>query len=224
MKNYIFLLLTSSFLLGSCISDDIIEDFVEPTLRLTTLPDSIELNTTFQFEFMYLNNIGLEENVDATWTSSDESIIEIDADGLALAKGAGSANISVAYKDNEVDLSASKLVFVGSSTVEQSEEKTGSIQTTSSYALEGDFTLIQDGDNLFLEFEDNYKASSALPGLFLYLSNNKNSIANAIEIAAVETFSGSHSYDIEDVGINDYKFLLYFCKPFNVKVGDGEIN
>ncbi|MEM9549152.1 MAG: hypothetical protein AAGA77_24405, partial [Bacteroidota bacterium] len=63
-----------------------------------------------------------------------------------------------------------------------------------------------------------------LPGLYVYLTNNRNTTANALEIGAVEVFNGAHTYTVEDVGINDYKFLLYFCKPFNVKVGDGEIN
>jgi hypothetical protein len=115
-------------------------------------------------------------------------------------------------------------VAVGLSTVESSNDKSGTIQTTSSYALEGDFKLKKNGDNLILEFYEDYEASTALPGLYVYLSNNRNSIANAFEISAVETFSGAHSYSIENVGINDYKFLVYFCKPFNVKVGDGEIN
>ena len=90
--------------------------------------------------------------------------------------------------------------------------------------LEGSFTLEQVGDDLLLEFADDYRASSALPGLYIYMTNNKNTNANALEIDAVETFNGAHSYTIQNVGINDYKFLLYYCKPFNVKVGDGDIN
>ena len=28
---------------------------------------------------------------------------------------------------------------------------------------------------------------------------------------------------ISGVGLNDYDYLLYWCKPFSVKVGDGEM-
>ena len=46
----------------------------------------------------------------------------------------------------------------------------------------------------------------------------------ALEIGAVETFNGAHSYVIENTDISEYEFILYFCKPFVVKVGDGQIN
>ncbi len=224
MKNYLFLLIATVSIFSSCIKDDIIQDFVEPTIRILSVPDTIELNTTYQFEFMYLNNIGVQENVGAVWSSSDPAIIEIDnSSGLATAIAVGSASISVEYQNGEVQVMETLNVNVGNSTVVQIQEKSGTIQTTSSYVLEGSFTLVEDGDNLILEFADDYKASAALPGLFIYFSNNRNSVANAFEIDAVETFSGAHTYVIENIGINDFEFLLYFCKPFNVKVGDGEI-
>ena len=47
---------------------------------------------------------------------------------------------------------------------------------------------------------------------------------NAFEIGRVATFSGVHSYTIPNKGINDYNYIVYFCKPFNVKVGHGQIN
>lgn len=223
MKKYLAFFLSISILLSSCIKDDIIEDFVEPTLRITTNPDTITINSTYQFEFMYLNNIGLEEEIVPIWSSSDPGIIDIDVNGLATTKALGSSDITIEYKNSEIDLKETINVAVGLSTVESSNEKSGTIQTTSSYALEGNFILKENGNHLILEFFEDYKASSALPGLFVYLSNNRNSIANAYQISAVETFSGAHTYSIENIGINDYEFLLYFCKPFNVKVGDGEI-
>jgi len=223
MKNYIILFLSISVILSSCIKDDIAQDFVEPTIRIITIPDTIQFNTSYQFEYMYLNNIGLEEDVEATWSSSNSDIIAIDNNGLASAIASGKSDITIQYSNGETQVEETIIVNVGMSTVEAITDKSGTINTTSSYALEGSFTLIEDGDKLLLEFADDYKASAALPGLFLYLSNNRNSTANALEISAVETFSGAHTYSIEGVGINDFEFLLYFCKPFNVKVGDGEI-
>ena len=99
MKNYSIFLTLLALILSGCIGDDIIEDFVEPTLRITTSADSIELNTTFQFEYAYLNNIGVQEQVDVTWTSSDNEVIEITNSGLATAVGTGDADITVEYID-----------------------------------------------------------------------------------------------------------------------------
>lgn len=104
-----------------------------------------------------------------------------------------------------------------------SETKQGTLGSTSSYTLAGDFVLTKDGNNLNLSFADNYRADTSLPGLYVYLSNNPNSIASAFEIASVTTFTGAHDYTIPNAGLNDYVFVLYFCKPFNVKVGHGQI-
>lgn len=223
MKNYLVLFIAFTIVLSSCIKDDIIEDFVEPTVRITSIPDTIQLNSTYQFEFAYFNNVGLEEEVEGQWLSSDPSIIQIDDSGLATALALGEADITIEYQNNGDVLSESITVNVGGTTVEQSEGKSGVIQTTSSYVMEGSFTLTEEGDDLILNIEDDYKASTALPGLYLFLTNNRNSVTDALMVSKVETYNGAHSYTIENVGINDYQFLLYYCDPFQVKVGDGEI-
>jgi len=101
----------------------------------------------------------------------------------------------------------------------------GTINTTSSYKLTGSFTFSESAQSsdLELKLDDDYCASTALPGLYVYLSNNRNNISSGLEIGAVEVFSGAHTYNIPNTGINDYSFIVYFCKPFNVKVGDGEL-
>ena len=223
MKKHAFLLSVLFLALSGCIGDDIIEDFVEPTIRIATIPDTLEINTSFQFEYTYLNNIGVEEEVDVFWSSSDNQIIEINNSGLATAKALGNAEITVEFSNNGVPLTETINVTVGMETVVQSADKGGSIRTTSSYTLEGNFTLMADGDDLVLEFGEDYVASSNLPGLYVYLTNNPSTTNNALEIGAVEIFEGAHSYRIDGVDINEYSFLLYFCKPFNVKVGDGNI-
>lgn len=78
--------------------------------------------------------------------------------------------------------------------------------------------------NLDVSIKNNYRASTSLPGLYVYLSNNPNSINGAKEIGRVRIFNGAHNYQISNTGINDYKYILYWCKPFSVKVGHGEIN
>jgi len=211
--------------LQGCIKDDIIDDLVDPVLRITTNVDTLAFGSTLQFEEMYLDNVGREAQVEAVWSSSDETIISISDDGLAIALEAGSATISVEYDDGAgLVLRDDMLVHVGENTAVSLQTFNGNIQTTTFYVLEGDFTYSETEDGLRLEFENNYRASAGLPGLYIYLSNNKNSIAGAFEIGEVETFSGAHSYDIPDVGFSDYSHIVYFCKPFNVKVGDGDLS
>ena len=74
-----------------------------------------------------------------------------------------------------------------------------------------------------LSLGEDYEADTSLPGLYIYLGNNPNSTADAFEIGPVTTFDGAHFYDLPTIGIYDYNYVLYWCKPFGVKVGEGQI-
>ena len=216
----LFLLLT---LFCGCIGDDYIDDFVDPSFSIIQSADELAVGEDFQFESRFLNNIGLEEKIPVEWSSSDNSIISIDQNGLAQGITEGQASIIANTSYEGIVYEAVKNVKVGTETVVTSEIKNGSIVSTSSYLLEGDFTFFAEGDDVALEFGADYRASTALPGLYVYLSNNRNTINNAYEIGEVKIFEGAHQYKIRNTGLNDYKYVLYYCKPFNVKVGDGEI-
>jgi Bacterial Ig-like domain (group 2)./Electron transfer DM13. len=219
------ILLMAVLTLHSCIGDDFIQDLVDPVLRVNNPIDSLAVGSDFQFQALYLNNVGIEEMVTKDWVSSNDQIISITQDGLASALSPGTATITVNTVGVEGDLSVSFDVVAGETTTEATaQSRFGTIRTTTFYDLEGEFELSQQSDGvLLLEIDDSYQATAALPGLFIYLSNNPNSISGAFEIGAVEVFRGAHNYEIEGVGLNDFSHLLYFCKPFNVKVGDGEI-
>ncbi len=213
----------ATIILASCVGDDFINDRVDPLIRITNPVDTIELNTTYQYEAIYLNEVGQQETVNFEWSSSNASVISLTDSGLASANALGDALITISYQDGSMTLIEETMVSVGNSTVSSNESITGTIQTTSFYTLEGDFELLETDTGLELNIMDNYQASSNLPGLYIYLSNNRNSVANALEVSPVTVFQGSHSYTIEDVGLNDYQFIVYYCKPFNVKVGEAEL-
>ena len=226
MKNLSFFLF-SLLLLSGCIKDDFIDDLVDPVIRISNPIDSIQVNTDYQFETVYLNNIGLEEEVDVEWNSLDDSIIELDENGLATAKQIGTTIITAVYRDVDgVMVSDNISVAVGENpnTSMGLQSFEGTIRTTTFYVLEGDFDYLETETGVMIDIKSNYRASSSLPGLYIYLTNNPNSIANALEVSAVSVFSGAHNYTIPDVEFKEYSHILYYCKPFNVKVGDAALN
>jgi hypothetical protein len=226
MKNYIYLSIIALFF-SACIGDDIINDRVAETLKITAQASTIAVGETFQFKARFTNNIGQVEDERVIWTSSNPTILSINSDGLAIALSQGNALIKAeaALEDGNT-LSEEMAVEVSMETtiIETPTGRAGKIETTSFYDLEGDFTLEEAGDKLLLNFGDNYKASSSLPGLYVYLTNNPNSVNDALEVAKVEVFQGAHFYEIPDVKLSDFDYVLYYCKPFRVKVGDGKIN
>jgi len=224
-----FLLVLSLFALTACIGDDVVDDYVTPVIRISNLADTIEAGTTFQFANQYVNNVGQAEEVAASWASGNSELLTIDANGLATTIAQGDVDITVSFTDPRFDETASvtESVTIGESTVVVVEpmSRSGSVATTSSYPLTGDFVLeeLPNSDELKLSFADDYNADDNLPGLFVYLSNNPNTISGAFEIGAVRTFSGAHEYTFTGVELEQFAYVLYFCKPFNVKVGHGDI-
>lgn len=211
---------------SACIGDDIVDDYVRPEIRIQNPVSAIEAGTTYQFQHQFINNVGQPEAVTPFWSSADEAILTIDQAGLATAVAEGNTSITISFQDEFGETaSTTEAVEVGASTVVvEPTTRSGSVATTSSYPLKGDFTLSETpGGNLKLSFGDDYNADTRLPGLFVYLSNNPNTISGAYEIGRVEVFNGAHDYTFSGAGLNEYAYVLYFCKPFNVKVGDGEI-
>ena len=211
---------------SSCIKDDIIDDYVQPRLNITSSVKELAKGDTFYFEAQFLNNIGLREEINPEWISSDTSIISFSDSGIAFGKTKGDAVVMAKHFDSFENewFSDTAYVTISDETIIDNEKKSGTVRTTSQYTLQGDFEVEQlENGNLLRSFAANYEASDNLPGLFVYLTNNPNTTNGALEIGRVTTFSGEHSYEIENVNINDYSTLLYFCKPFNVKVGDGTI-
>jgi len=225
MKSSIFLVLLMGLLFTSCIGDDIINDRVDPRLIIDNPLDTLQYGGTYQYLPIYFNNVGMVEDLDVTWMTSNPLIVTVDSTGLVAAVDSGEVTITVSGVDEE----GNALLFednfvVGNSTVSTSFNRTGVVNTTSSYDLTGAFRLEKVGTGVRLDFFDDYNASSSLPGLYIYLTNNNTTTNGALELGPVTVFSGAHSYDIPDVGLNDYSYVLYFCKPFNAKVGDGLIN
>ena len=202
-------------------------DRVDETLRITSQATSIAAGETFQFEARFTNNIGNTEEGRVTWSSSDENVLSITSDGLATALAQGNVIITaeaILEDGNVLQEQMEVEVSVVTVEVEAPTSRSGVIRTTTFYDLEGDFEITENDGNLRIEIADNYVASSALPGLYIYLTNNPNSTSGALEIGEVSVFRGAHAYEVEGVELSEYDYLLYFCKPFRVKVGDGKID
>jgi len=214
---------------------------VENTIPITITPDTsgpksdeivflnpkanIAISETHQYNVKFYNNSGEEEAVNMTWSSSNPSSVTVGANGLITGVSVGTAIIKAQTVVNNETIENTTSITITEAD-QNTNLKSGTIKTTSSYNLKGSFTLseIENSNNLKLSIESDYQASTSLPGLYVYLSNNPNSIGSALEIGAVTIFNGAHSYTINNKGINDYAYVLYWCKPFGVKVGDGKIN
>ena len=213
-------------MLSSCVGDDFIFDEVEPEIRITQIVDTLGVGDTYQLEATFLNNIGQPEQVEVDWASSNDAIAAIDQNGLVEGIQEGVVQITATTSNNSVEVSTSNNLVVGEHTVVGGESvRSGTLRSTSSYRLKGDFELSDESGELILSLSENYATDDVLPGLFVYLANNPNTINGALEIAEVVVFEGEHFYTLPNsVSIGDFAYVLYYCKPFRVKVGDGKFD
>jgi hypothetical protein len=214
-----YLLFFILFVLSGCIGTDIINDQVSETLTINTRFTSIKVGETVMYEATYLNNVGEPEEVEMDWSSSDFSVISIDEDGQATALSEGQAVIMVSFLDlsDEIDVEA------GAETIMEESERMAELRTTSSYPLSGMATLKIIEEELHLDLSEDFSTTSDLPGLYVYLTNNVNSVGSAIEIGKVTDFTGAQRYKIPgNPGILEYNYVLFYCKPFSVPVGNGK--
>jgi hypothetical protein len=227
---FIFILITST-IVSSCIGEDIRQDEISEELRILNPIGSIVVSESYKFNTSFFNNIGeIDNSSTVVWSSSNEAVASIDTSGLLSTLTEGTTIITAQIEDGSSIITETSLSIIV--TLEPTEietppaNKSGTITTTSSYRLEGDFTIteIENTNNILISIADNYTATTSLPGLYVYLSNNPNSINGALELGAVTEFNGAHTYTVSNTNINNYTYILYWCKPFGVKVGEGKIN
>lgn len=227
---FIFILITST-IVSSCIGEDIRQDEISEELRILNPIGSIVVSESYKFNTSFFNNIGeIDNSSTVVWSSSNEAVASIDTSGLLSTLTEGNTIITAQIEDGSSIITETSLSIIV--TLEPTEietpptNKSGTITTTSSYRLEGDFTIteIENTNNILISIADNYTATTSLPGLYVYLSNNPNSINGALELGAVTVFNGAHTYTVSNTNINNYTYILYWCKPFGVKVGEGKIN
>ena len=265
----------------NCIGEDFIDDYVDPSLRITNPISSIQEGFSYQFEASFFDESGTKVvNPTLKWTATPPTTLKITQKGIITALSAGEVTVQVSTQGLQGNSISTQIDFTvipspmeeltgsttettntisptvdnsnptsgtGTSTSTTTSSTTtssttasettmgngvivipqvyqGEIRSTSSYLLQGGFRYEHNGEHLVLQLDSNYKADTALPGLYVYLTNNPTTPQGGYEIGSVSVFEGAHQYNLPaSIGIMDYKYILYWCKPFSVKVGDAVI-
>ncbi|MFT5337462.1 MAG: hypothetical protein ACJAY8_000702 [Sphingobacteriales bacterium] len=215
-------LILSVFLVHGCLKDTFLDDRVEPKLEIVSYASSLKRTDYFQFEARFLDEVGRPAIKQWSWRTNHDTILEVSNTGLVSAINYGEARVYVEMEEAPF-LKDSLLVTIADTTILASSDRRGVLASSSSYALRGDFMLVQVGNDLRLDLLETFYTSDAIPGLFVYLSNNPNSIDQAFEIGRVTQFAGAHSYTFSGPQLRDFSYVLFYCKPFNARVGHGQM-
>ncbi|MBC7921533.1 MAG: DM13 domain-containing protein [Ferruginibacter sp.] len=150
-----------------------------------------------------------------TWQSSNPSVVAVDANGLATGVASGLALISAAsggVKSTDFE------VRVGGNV------RTGAFQSLNNHSVEGIATLTQESNQtLKLQFNDGF-STSFTNAVYVYLSNNQNSISGGFEVTKLDRASGAMTFSVPTtVSLTQFKYVIIHCRPFNIVFGAAEL-
>ena len=193
---------------------------------VTALGTTISAETSFPVrEVVVITETATMTTDTATTTSTTSGTASNTTDSNTSTSTTGSGTATTTPNTATSTTNTSTTIGDDDVVVTAPQSYQGTIQTTSSYVLTGSYEYgLNDAGQLVLDIAADYVASTALPGLYVYLTNNPNSPSGGYKIGEVTFFSGALSYILpSSIDVNDYKYILYWCKPFSVKVGDSTI-
>lgn len=103
--------------------------------------------------------------------------------------------------------------------------KTGSLSGSGSYSASGGVKIIQDGDNVIIQLEDNFSFSGA-PDTVLYLGANPNqrTIDKSLILGQLTSNSGKQAYQVSKAEFDQYgESVIIWCRAFNVYMGGANL-
>ncbi|MCG8386660.1 MAG: Ig-like domain-containing protein [Cytophagales bacterium] len=87
------------FLLSGCIGTDLLDDETRPEILEIEVPGedvvSLLVGQNQQLSFNYLNEFGVAEDIDPTWTVEDASIATVSTNGTVLALSRGQTHVMI---------------------------------------------------------------------------------------------------------------------------------
>lgn len=168
-------------------------------------------------------NIANQElsNQNFSWSTSNGSILQIDASGKATGFAAGTASITATTSGlNSLPVSIQVLPAGGI-------KRSGQFSGNSGYSVTGTARLEQTGNTLRLLLESDFMASNG-PMLGVYLATSASgglSMQNSIKIGNLQANSGQQEYAVPTgVGLQDYDYVVIYCIPFTVRFGTAQLS
>lgn len=102
-----------------CIGEDIVNDEVDPEVRILNPVNSISVSEMYQFNATFFNNVGQPEPVSISWSSSNESVAAINNNGLINAISEGQTTIKAIVSYNSTTIETDTAITVITGTVDQ---------------------------------------------------------------------------------------------------------
>lgn len=195
---------------------NVIEDS-SAVATITIIKDTAKINVGDQFlyEAEVRNGFGDLMNETVEWSSSDSTVLRINNNGLATALKAGSSNITA--NASGVFSAISPIAIVNGLTGRRS----GSFQNENGYSVSGNVEVRPSAGNNFELAFTNFNCQPG-PALYIHLSN---SVSAGVEIGTLNQLNGDFTVQLPaNILLNDYDYVLIWCKSANAAFGSARLN
>lgn len=172
----------------SCVGTDF-EPEVAPIIRIINIPDKFHATGLYNLEANYMNERGVEEDVIFDWSSSDETVFNIDQNGVGTALKEGIVTLTVRYQNH---LEAISITVFASEESIRITEAPDSLSVGQSFTLRAIYTDItgasrQPNDSIIWSVNDQQVAE---------IDGNGTVRALWVGIAGVKVSTGDFSDSI----------------------------
>ncbi|GAB4414853.1 MAG: hypothetical protein OHK0039_23040 [Bacteroidia bacterium] len=207
--------------LSACVGTDYVDLGTSSTLRIELTTQTLTAGEEVALRATLTDTQGATLTVDASWQSSDTSIVAIDGN-LLLARRAGQTLLVARY----LDLVDSVVVFVSDAGTSLLLQRQGVFMDgQGSYMADGQARLVQTAaGGLQLVFESDFRVSNG-PSIYVFLANKTSgpfayeqggqriTVESAqITSARLTSFQGMRTYDLPaDIDLEDYDYVVLYC-------------
>ncbi len=178
------------------------------TVTITPSNSEITLTEMANLELSVKNNLGGEiTGKTATWTSSNIELITVE-NGKVTAEGYGTANVTATVDGIQSSPATVQVIRKGTFT----NRGSGSVK------------LRITNDVLQVVLGDDFSTSSSPPDLRVYLGDANNSVNGAVELASLDSSSGSQTINVSSqISITQYRYVIIWCKQFGGVYGVADL-
>ncbi len=178
------------------IEQKVLELKLNESFTLTALAKDVNGNTVAGKTFSWETDSAVYATINA-------------ATGVAMAKGYGTANITVSADGIKSSPAMVQVIRIGN---------------FSQMASTGAAKLKIENGVLKLQTSADFSVAAAPPDLRIYLGDSNNDINNAVEIASLNDRSGMQSWNIAGiVNITQYRYVIVWCKQFGGVYGVADL-
>lgn len=206
---------------NNIVSDSLLLNVVNDSNEVATVRIIQDTNQLFTGEsFLFTSEIknakGEILSLQISWSSNDSNVISINRQGMARALRLGNADIRARAGGVR---SAKTTVIVADV---NSGRRSGAFQGDNGYTVSGNVEMRQ-GSTGSLELAFENLNSQAGPALYINLSNSPNTAG--IEIQELTQLNGSYTVTLPaNIRLNDYNYVLIWCKSANAGFGSAQLN